>query len=429
MLRYKNGLPKKCCSTYLVYVLAGLIVLLVFKLESFTNVYGRFTNGHYSRAELSTNVSFFVGIMDIISSTTGTRDKMDKMENASKISEGNRQVVPLSAYYDMRPQHSHNNSTVILASVLEKIYQQDSIVGCEVDSITRYKPMMFVRPIYVAGWIQHVHPVTHIDITVTCFDMHIDKNSTVSLVYQVDGVKYRVPVEKKVVMPAQTAEQTGVMICSTGYGTPPNLDQWLLYQQTIGVKFIHMNVHVSFLKSVNESKVLQKLIGSGYVRMIVWEEYLHQGQVFLYSQSLKYQDCLFRYQHAYRYIMIIDFDEYFIPLGPQKKVGFYADYLFGKELVIGSIALPDIRYYCLIKSSLNASMLLDGNLTKLYDTTQYTVQGGKSLHLLKVVEEASVHEAHLIPPYKKVTYYSSSKSKCYIAHITNYPFFKKKCNS
>ena len=179
------------------------------------------------------------------------------------------------------------------------------------------------------------HPEPYTEITVSCFDMAVHKNSMVSLIYQYKGIYYKVAVEKAVVIPAevQVAQNNSVMVCSTGYGTPRFLDHWLLYQTTIGVTSIHLNVHVSFIQNVNKSSVLKRYIQSGYVKMIVWEEYLNESQVFLYSQSLKYQDCMLRYHHAYKYIMIIDFDEFFIPLDINKEVSFYADYLLEGSFV------------------------------------------------------------------------------------------------
>ena len=70
-------------------------------------------------------------------------------------------------------------------------------------------------------WIKIHHPVSYTDIIVTCFDMSVHEKSTVRLIYQVDGVIYRMAVEEDVVMPTQTTEHNGVMVCSTGYGPPP----------------------------------------------------------------------------------------------------------------------------------------------------------------------------------------------------------------
>ena len=398
---------------WLTYVVATFAILIIFKV-------GYFCRSLYSGVTVTTALEL---------DTTDINIPLYEIESASRVRKVNsRQVVPLSAYYDRRPLHSHNNSTVILASVLNQLFKKKLILGCEVDGVTQFKPMMTIRTIHTDWWIKNNHPVSYTDIIVTCFDMSVHRKSTVKLIYQVKGILYIVAVEKDVVMPTQAAEHNGVMVCSTGYATPPYLDQWLVYQQTIGIKFIHLNVHVSFVKNLNKSNSLQKFINSGFVRMIVWEEYLNSSQVFLYSQSLKYQDCNLRYQHAYKYIMIVDFDEYFIPLSNEKNVLFYADHLFTGNL-IGSVSLPNVRYYCPANSSSAIIMPQDGNITKLFESTGFSIsnKGSKCIHLLKAVEEASVHKAYLIPPYKASRYSSTEKSKCYIAHITRYQHYKQKC--
>ena len=342
----------------------------------------------------------------------------------------NKEVVALSSYYDSRQRHSHNNSTAILAAALNEIVEENAILGCEVDGVIQSRPMMMIKPILINWWIKMHHPKPYTEITVSCFDMAVHKNSMVSLIYQYEGIYYKAAVEKAVVIPSevQVAQNNSVMVCSTGYGTPRFLDHWLLYQTTIGVTFIHLNVHVSFIQNVNKSSVLKRYIQSGYVKMIVWEEYLNKSQVFLYSQSLKYQDCMLRYHHAYKYIMIIDFDEFFIPLGIEKEVSFYADYLLEGSF-FGSFHLPTIKYYCALKNFPASAVLQDGNITKLYSTTQFSVQEkGKSIHQLKVMEEASVHYATLIPPHK-TKYASKDESKCYLAHIRKYPAYTNRCKT
>ena len=97
-----------------------------------------------------------------------------KIENSSIVSKVNsRQVFPLSAYYDRKPLHSHNNSTVILASVLDQLLKKNIILGCEVDGVTRFKPMISIRTIDVNWWIKIHHPGPYTDIIVTCFDTSV----------------------------------------------------------------------------------------------------------------------------------------------------------------------------------------------------------------------------------------------------------------
>ena len=112
-------------------------------------------------------------------------------------------------------------------------------------------------------------------------------------------------------------------------------------------------------------------------------------------------------------MMIIDFDEYFVPLEPEKDIHSYAKRLFrGQNL--GSVVLPNIWYYCKLKGLANVTMPKDSNITKFYDTSYSSCacpQDGKSIHIVKFVKEASVHiAAYLLPTYKRVAYTSLRKN-------------------
>ena len=167
------------------------------------------------------------------------------------------------------------------------------------------------------------------------------------------------------------------------------LDEWLTYQQTIGINFIHINVHASFLQYIEMSAVLQKLIQDKYVKIMVWEQFLNKSQVYYYAQTLKYQDCIQRYQNIYKYMMIADFDEYFIPLARQKNIRFYVNHLF-KDDRTGSVVLYTIKYKCLANHS-DKLVALDGNRTKLVNFQKPEKFSGevKSIHLVKAVQEVS----------------------------------------
>ena len=393
-----------------------------------TNVSIGATNGDKGVKEVKIPVSNGTNVsIGATNGDKGVKEVKIPVSNSTNVSigatngdKGVKEVVALSSYYDGRHQYSYTNSTVILASVLNKMIELNSILGCEVDGVTQLEPMVIIKPIVLDGYIKETRPhLTHTDIIVNCFNMYINKNSTVRLIYQVEGVQHRVAVVNDVVMPVQTDEDNSVMVCSTGYGSPPYLDHWLLYQRTINVKFIHLNVHNSFLKNINESNVLQKFINSGYVKMIVWEEYLNKSQVFLYSQSLKYQDCMLRYQHAYKYIIIYDFDEFFIPLNMNKSIISYVDHYF-RNSSIGTVFMPSVIYYCPLKEFYTTNATGDGNVTKLYDTTKSIIRtppSVKSLHLLRAIKEASVHSCILFPPYKLL---HLPNWEFYIAHLKLY---------
>ena len=331
-------------------------------------------------------------------------------------------IVPLSVYFDLRPQQDYDNATVIFLSLL-KAYRRN-ILGCEVDGIEELKPR--VVDIILSGWIEVNSPVTHMDCIVYCYDMDINEHSKVSLIYSKNSMVLKEPVRTVVVIPKYDEEEDAVMVCATGFGAIPNIDLWLTYQQTVGIKFIHINIHPSFLVNLSKSSVLKKFVASGYVNMTVWEEYLNKSQVFYYSQSFKYHDCILRYQGRYKYMMVIDFDEYFIPFGDKKDVHSYAVNLIKEN--VGSIVLSRQIYFCKARGFKDMAVPRDGNLTKLYDTSQsFHENMGKSIHLVKVIEQSSVHRAGaLLKPYTRLSFRKSPQSsQCQIAHIKNN--IKKPC--
>ncbi len=307
-------------------------------------------------------------------------------------------IVPLRAYFDGRRMGAHNNATVIPVALLDRLVS--NITGCVVDGTVQRK-LFLARPTYVMWWIKRHHPVSHTEVFLWCYDMKVTSASNVSVLFNSLGSLVQVPVRRKgVVMPGRGPERDEVMVCATGYGSPDYLSQWLLYQQKIGVKFIHMNVDVSFVQNVNKSKVLQELLKSSYVKMEEWKSYLNKSQVFLHSQSFKYQDCILRYQNIYKYMMIIDFDEYFVPLGAETTVHVYAKRLLENS---ASVTLPSIRYYCKVTGHSQMSPPKDGNMTTMFNTTYSSIQKlGKSIHIVKLIEEASVHTAaEIVPPHKR----------------------------
>ncbi len=387
-----------------------------------------------STSERSFNGSIDINVSEILAANTSGGSTPSSVVNVSgsssiKASQKHSQVnlgsdvVPLAAYFDGRRIQSHKTAIIILVSLLEKLV--GNITGCVVDGTIKHKNL--VRPIAVTWWIKDTHPVSHTDVFLWCYDMKVTSASNVSVLFNSLGSLVQVPVRRKgVVMPGKGPERDEVMVCVTGYGSPDYLDQWLLYQQKIGVKFIHMNVDVSFVQNVNKSTVLRELIKSNYVKMEEWKPYLNKSQVFLYSQSFKYQDCILRYQNIYKYMMIIDFDEYFVPLRTQKNVHYYAQrFLRGR---IASVMLPSVRYYCKVSGFSTASLPKDGNMTTMFDTSFSTPQeDGKSIQIVKLILETSVHRpAYIMSRYRGAAV-SRRRRICYISHITKYPSFTKKC--
>ncbi len=338
-------------------------------------------------------------------------------------------VVAISAYFDPRSQQSHNNATVILLSVEKSL--KNSIVGCEVDGLTSMNSS--VEELSIMGWVHARFKMTHTDCIMYCWDMEVNRDSVVKVLWKINNETRAEPVRTAVVTFSQGPERNEVMVCATGFGGPIQyLDQWLTYHQTIGVKFIHLNVVESFIPNINSSVLLSNLIDSGTVYVIVWEVYLNSSQVYYYSQTLKYLDCIFRYQNSYRYMMIIDFDEYFIPAGKMKNIYSYVATMF-KAKDVGSIYIPALVYPC--KKSLydNITLPSDGNITKLYNTSKFhfTKSLGKSIHKVQTINMIYPHKAVTLFPTYRMNYACQNptdcRANCYIAHISTYQRYKKIC--
>ena len=326
----------------------------------------------------------------------------------------NTDLVLHSIYFDRRPQKSHSNATIIFMSVLEEY--RERILGCEVDRVLQVQSE--VVDIILSNWIKMNFNTTHTDCFLYCYDVHIQEDTIINVLYNKSGTIMKEPIQTEIVIPSHETEEEAVMVCATGFGEVQHLDEWLTYQRTVGVKFIHLNVNPSFLINLNKSSLLQNLTDTGYIKIVVWKNCLNESQVFYYSQSLKYQDCVLRYQGKYKYMMVIDFDEYFIPLGKNKDVLSYAKSLITGRY--GSVELYRPHYYCMASNANTTAMPKDGNLTELYNTSILVVRdGGKSIHLMKALEVTSVHHyGRLFPAYIYLNRkYSSDSIHCYVAHL------------
>ena len=326
----------------------------------------------------------------------------------------NTDLVLHSIYFDRRPQKSHSNATIIFMSVLEEY--RERILGCEVDGVLQVQSE--VVDIMLSNWIKINCNTTHTDCFLYCYNVHIQDDTIINVLYNKSGTIMKEPIQTEIVIPSHETEEEAVMVCATGFGEVQHLHEWLTYQRTVGVKFIHLNVNPSFLINLKKSSLLQNLTDTGYIKIVVWEDYLNESQVYYRSQSLKYQDCVLRYQGKYKYMMVIDFDEYFIPLGKSKEILSYAQSLFTKKY--GSAELYSPMYYCMAKIVNTTIMPRNGNLTELYDTSiSHSKDVGKSLHLVKALELNSVHHfGKLFPSYRfRGQKNSYDSSHCYVAHL------------
>ncbi len=128
----------------------------------------------------------------------------------------NKSVVPISAYFDARPQQNHNNATVILLSVEKSL--KNSIVGCEVDGVKSKNSL--VEELGIMKWVHHKVKLSHTDCILYCWDMAVNQDSIVNVVLKINNELMTEAVRRPVIIPPHGPEINKVMVCATGFGTP-----------------------------------------------------------------------------------------------------------------------------------------------------------------------------------------------------------------
>ena len=88
---------------------------------------------------------------------------------------------------------------------------------------------------------------------------------------------------------------------------------------------------------------LQESLKSGFVQLKVWKEYLKRGALFYHSQTLYYQNCVYRLQGIYNYAIMNDFDDFVIPAGGKDIIEILRS-LFDPQPMLGGILLDWIQY-------------------------------------------------------------------------------------
>ena len=332
-----------------------------------------------------------------------------------------KDVLPIVAFFDNRPKYHHNNSTVILVQVRDvKQIRYNRITGCGIDNTTA--KTFRVKPLYVyRNWIRpHFPNLTYTEAVVTCYDLPSSHGSKAYVIYRPYRMAalWKVYSERPVVVPKDLSlRHPSIVVCSTVYGQPPWISEWLRYQKTIGVDFIHFYAQESFVEQGGmDIPIVKQFIAENRLVVDVRKAYLNSSQIYYYSQPLLYQDCVLRYHGVYDYAMLVDTDDFFIPRIPdQKDIHYYLDLLF-QSVKTGTVRLDWIRYFPSCGLTTPPDKILDGNVTDHLSTYESSYQYVKSIHKLSVTHEVAVHEATRMFPGIKMDS-AASNSTAYIAHL------------
>lgn len=351
--------------------------------------------------------------------STGQFSKTVPIHNVGSNYDKFNDVIPRTAYYGVRYiAGSKQNVVIVLAEVSATILEQKLIVSCGWKN--QYSTAVKVVTDPLMRWIQkNKRGYTHFFAIIYCFGLTIIRNDVVKIIYKsgTDGPYRSVDTEKSVRLlnnASHIKKVNSVLACATMYGHPIRFEEWLRYQKTLGVDGIHLNVQLSFVVGIEKYPFLIESLQNEFVKIEVWKQYLKSSAIFYYSQSLIYQDCVMQYQASFEYIMMVDYDDFFIPAVPnQKNVHYYVNRFFNERTA--SVRLPWIELPCAVK---NYTFLVDGNVTQTFSTqdTRIKRRESKSIHRLNAVDIVSIHQAFkVLPGYSKVQI--EGVNLAYFAHI------------
>lgn len=328
-------------------------------------------------------------------------------------------VVPRRAYLDNRTVYINGQQRIIIA-ILAEIHDDalKSILACELNQ-EQSKVVNVIKEGSFTGWVRaHVEGCTHRVVVVQCMDFPIQSiinGSSTGLIYRKEGEDHysRVETEKPLNLGRTTPSggKGSIFVCSTLFGHPERLDNWLKYQKTLGVDSVHFNVDKSF--AMTDYPFLNELLNNGFVQMEVWNDIVG-SRMFYNGQIVKYQDCIYRYIGVYEYGLFIDVDDFFNPMLPNKKdIHYYFNEFFSSHKT-GSVCFEWPQMQC-APSEKHYSALIGGNLTSIltgYETK--TRPNRKCAHRLSATVLVKIHEVERsFPGYRFV---NTNSHLAYIAH-------------
>ena len=337
------------------------------------------------------------------------------------------EIIPRKVYYDNRTVGGKSRDVVcILADISDYSFGKGIVTSCELNGHKSKRVNIYKDP--GIAWVKRARPkITHYFAIVECYGLPhsaIFNGSIAYVVYKERKNKslVRVKVEHPLLFnnldnnPTPMRGNNSIVMCTCMYNHPPRFNEWLIYQKTLGIDRVHLNVDKSFADNATIIyPFLAEGLKSGFVEMEVWSNPLET--LHLYSHAVKIEDCVMRYRGVFNYAFVLDSDEFINPLIPeQNNIHYYMKEMF-RDNTVGCATLQwvDLRG----ELDLGAfSQLKDGNVTK----TLKSIHGsrrreGKSVYKIPAILMSSVHVARLLLPSFKHKYINGEA--LYIAHIRN----------
>ena len=336
-------------------------------------------------------------------------------------------LVVRRAYYDSRKRKGHKSSVVF---VLEKKRSVSSSVfkGCQVGS-TYSSKVHYRRSMQYEWAIANKHVTKDVGF-VDCFDIDgvSDGDSAFLRIsqLQVGSVKlkeFNIKSQQNLIVPQSrmSLSHHSVVTCIAtvrmGEISPSEdgmLYQWLRYQKAIGVDHVHMIAEDTFVTNGDlDHPIVENALKENFLSIDFWPRWFNETEVYHSSQHLAYNDCLYRFQGVYDYVLFSDSDDFFVPCGESKSIKTYL-----KRWCVGKTASCNFHWRQFYPDCgwSPKSVGPDGNVTATLTSKKFKrINNYKSAHQIQGVVDVGIHIAlSLMPGYKQTKVPSK---EAYIAHL------------
>ena len=352
------------------------------------------------------------------------------LESALPVSLPSTELVVRAAYLDPRPRNGYVNATVFLVEARKEILARggESIVACGVGA--GISTTLSVRVPLNSWWPHKTQPyLTHDGAMIDCFGLPaVSPGSRAYIWYRFPGSDghhdnrrlhqaeseqpYFVPRPKQ----TRNRDDLKIVVCmAIVRDFPPYMKDFLRHYKRLGVDHIYMTGEDSFMLNgiIEGDDFIRQSLMEGFISFSFWHMWLGTDEVFYHSQMLAHEDCMYRFQGTFDYALIVDSDDFFVPLVPGHT---RLDYYIELYCRFGACIFQWLEYFpdCGQDWSRLGS---HGNVTNtlLSHTFVRRLGTGKTIYRLTGVLDAGTHNPQqLLQGYK---FLFVPPNAAYVAHI------------
>ena len=346
-------------------------------------------------------------------------------------------VIVRSAYFDDRPRNGHDQVGVFLVAMKELIFDSNLLTGCGVGSevSTNFKIRSLEEDRLMREWL-YVHDgkphFLYEEYIVECYDIPMANGSIAFVLFKIatNSPVYAAISEFPLIFPAPRVQPTGkydfsVVTCTEAHNNKVTwLQEFIRYQNTIGVDHVHVNILDTFikdggLKALLEDPQVAKGVAEGYVTLTVWKDLVEKSNdIYSFAAILRKLDCVYRFRGTYDYAFLLDSDDFFNPVESGKSELKHYIQNWCHDRFAGSCMFSWYHYFpeaCGMRNEAAA----DGNITRLLQSYKWHFNDHfKSVHLISAVIDTGFHHAKcencLLPGYHVA---HVPPHVAYVAHI------------